>query len=100
MGIRRWVLSVAPRASSMFMVPVSDEQSQAWTDSGKASYVVQQMSRPTPGPAIRVGFRMVVTVRLDEERLAALLKRATNEGITNRSEVVRAAIEQWDHVAA
>ncbi|WP_240309978.1 ribbon-helix-helix protein, CopG family [Actinomyces oris] len=29
-----------------------------------------------------------MTVRLDEELLAALLKRAADEGITNRSEAV------------
>ena len=41
-----------------------------------------------------------MTVRLDEELLVALLKRAADGGITNRSEAVRAAVKQWDHVAA
>ena len=40
-----------------------------------------------------------MTVWLDEELLAALLKRAADEGITNRSEAVRAAVKQWAHAA-
>ena len=52
------------------------------------------------GPPVGRGPGTVVTVRLDEELLAALLKRAADEGITNRSEAVRAAVKQWAHVAA
>ncbi|WP_259705616.1 hypothetical protein [Actinomyces oris] len=29
-----------------------------------------------------------------------MLKRASDEGITNRSEAVRAAVKQWAHAAA
>ena len=80
---------------------VSDEQIQAWADEAEAGYDLQQPPCPTPGrPPVGRGPGTVVTVRLDEELLAALLKRAADEGITNRSEVVRAAVKQWAHVAA
>ena len=80
---------------------VSDEQIQAWADETEAGYDLQQLPRPTPGrPPVGRGPGTVVTVRLDEELLAALLKRAADEGITNRSEAVRAAVKQWAHVAA
>lgn len=79
---------------------VSDEQIQAWADEAEAGYDLQQLSRPTPGrPPVGQGPGTVVTVRLDEEPLGALLKRAA-EGITNRSEAVRDAVKQWAHVAA
>ena len=80
---------------------VSAEQIQAWADEAEAGYDLQQLPRPTPGrPPVGRGSGTVVTVRLDEELLAALLKRAADEGITNRSEAVRAAVKQWAHVAA
>jgi len=80
---------------------VSDEQIQAWADEAEAGYDLQQLPRPIPGrPPVGRGPGSVVTVRLDEELLAALLKRVADEGITNRSEVVRAAVKQWAHVAA
>ena len=80
---------------------VSDEQIQAWADEAEAGYDLRQLPRPTPGrPPVGRGPGTVVTVRLDEELLAALLKRAADEGITNRSEAVRAAVKRWAHVAA
>jgi len=80
---------------------VSDEQIQAGADEAEAGYDLQQLPRPTPGrPPVGQGPGTVVTVRLDEELLAALLKRAVDEGIANRSEAVRAAVKQWAHVAA
>ncbi len=79
---------------------VGDEQIQAWADEAEASYDLQQLARPTPGrPPVGRRPGTVVTVRLDEELLAALLKRAADEGITNRSEAVRAAVKQWAHPA-
>ena len=80
---------------------VSGEQIQAWADEAEAGYDLQQLPRPIPGrPPVGRGPGTVVTVRLDEELLAALLKRAADEGITNRSEAVRAAVKQWAHAAA
>ena len=80
---------------------VSDEQIQAWADEAEAGYDLQQLPRPTPGrPPVGRGPGTVVTVRLDEELLDALLKRAADEGITNRSEAVRAAVKQWAYAAA
>ena len=73
---------------------VSGEQIQAWADGVGAGCDLQQLARPTPGrPPVGQGSGTVVTVRLDEELLAALLKRAADEGITNRSEAVRAAVK-------
>ena len=80
---------------------VSDEQIQAWADAAEAGYDLRHLPHPTPGrPPVGRGPGAVVTVRLDEELLAALLKRAADEGITNRSEAVRAAVKQWAHDAA
>ena len=80
---------------------VSDEQIQAWADEAEAGYDLRQLPRPTPGrPPVGRGPGTVVTVRLDEELLAALLKRAADEGIANRSDAVRAAVKQWAHAAA
>ena len=80
---------------------VSDEQIQAWADEAEAGYDLRQLPRPTPGrPPVGRGPGVVVTVRLDEELLAALLKRAADEGIANRSDAVRAAVKQWAHAAA
>lgn len=80
---------------------VGDEQIQAWVDEAEAGYDLQQLARPTSGrPPVGRGSGTVVTVRLDEELLTALLKRAADEGITNRSEAVRAAVKQWAHPAA
>lgn len=80
---------------------VCDDQIQAWVDEAEAGHERQRLPRPTPGrPPVGRGSGTVVTVRLDEELLAALLKRAADEGITNRSEAVRAAVKQWAHVAA
>ena len=80
---------------------MGDEQIQAWVDEVEAGYDLQQLPRPTPGrPPVGRGPGAVVTVRLDEEHLAALRKRAADEGIANRSEALRAAVKQWAHVAA
>lgn len=80
---------------------VSDEQIQTWADEAEAGYDLQQLPRPTPRrPPVGQGSGTVVTVRLDAELLAALLKRAADEGITNRSEAVRAAVKQWARPAA
>ena len=80
---------------------VSNEQIQAWADEAEAGYDLQRLPRPTPGrPPVGRGPGTVVTVRLDEELLAALLKRAADEGITNRSEAIRAAVKQWAYAAA
>ena len=110
-----WLSSVAvvgktPRPSFVYDIAVgehllhgrrvSDKQIQVWADEAEAGYDLQQLPRPTPGrPPVGRGPGTVVTVRLDEELLAALLKRAADEGIANRSEAVRAAVKQWAHPA-
>ncbi|MCL3778529.1 ribbon-helix-helix protein, CopG family [Actinomyces sp. 186855] len=49
--------------------------------------------------AVGDGPGLVVTVRLDAATLAALTARAEAEGLTTRSEAVRAAVREWAHVA-
>ena len=96
-----FVYDIAMREHLLHGRRVSDEQIQACADEAEAGYDLQQLPRPTPGrPPVGRGPGTVVTVRLDEELLAALLKRAADEGITNRSEAVRAAVKQWAHAAA
>lgn len=78
--------------------PVSDEQIQAWADEAEAGYDVSTLrrrGRPTAGE----GPGIVVPVRLDAPTLAALTKRAEEEGLANRSEAIRAAVRSWAHVA-
>lgn len=77
---------------------VSDEQIQAWADEAEAGYDVESLrrrGRPTAGE----GPGTVVPVRLDAPTLAALTKRAEEEGLANRSEAIRAAVRAWAHVA-
>ena len=96
-----FVYDIAVREHLLHGRRVSDEQIQAWADEAEAGYDLQQLPRSTPGrPPVGRGPGTVVTVRLDEELLAALLKRAADEGITNRSEAVRAAVKQWAYAAA
>lgn len=77
---------------------VDDAQIQAWADEAEAGYEVaalRRRGRPSAGD----GPGVVVTVRLDERTLAALLQRAEAEGLPNRTEAIRAAVRAWAHVA-
>ena len=80
--------------------PVTDEQIQAWADEAGAGYDLSQLSAPRRGrPTVGDGPGTVVPVRLDEATIAALTARAEAEGITTRSEAIRAAVRQWTNVA-
>lgn len=77
---------------------VSDEQIRAWADEAEAGYdaaALRRRGRPTAGE----GPGIVVPVRLDARTLAALAKRAEEEGLANRSEAIRAAVRAWARVA-
>ena len=79
---------------------ISDEQIQAWADEAEAGYDLSSLPKPTRGrPPIGDGPGIVVPVRLDESTISALTARAASEGITNRSEAIRAAIKAWVHIA-
>ncbi|WP_223911129.1 ribbon-helix-helix protein, CopG family [Actinomyces capricornis] len=79
---------------------VSDEQIQAWADEAEAGYDLSQLPRPRRGrPPVGEGPGVVVPVRLDEATLAALTAKAEAEGLTTRSDAVRAAVQQWVHSA-
>lgn len=80
--------------------PVSDEQIQAWADEAEAGYDLSKLPAPRRGrPTVGDGPGEVVPVRLDAATIAALTARAEAEGITTRSEAIRAAVREWAHVA-
>jgi len=80
--------------------PVTDEQIQAWADEAEAGFDLPALRKSRRGrPAVGHGPGKPVTVRLDEQTLAALRKRAEHEGLANESEAIRAAVRAWAHVA-
>mgnify|MGYP002757643133 FL=1 len=80
--------------------PVTDAQIQAWADEAEAGYDPDALPAPRRGrPTVGDGPGTVVPVRLDAATIAALLARAEAEGITTRSEAIRAAVREWAHVA-
>lgn len=75
--------------------PVTDEQIQAWADEAEAGYDLSKLPAPRRGrPTVGDGPGTVVPVRLDEATIAALTEKAKAEGITTRSEAIRAAVRQ------
>lgn len=80
--------------------PVTDEQIQAWADEAEVGYDLSKLPKPRRGrPTVGDGPGAVIPVRLDAPTLAALIARAEAEGITTRSEAIRAAVREWAHVA-
>ncbi|SJM56154.1 ribbon-helix-helix domain-containing protein [Gulosibacter sp. 10] len=80
--------------------PVTDEQIQAWADEAERGYDPATLSKPRRGrPPVGDGPGVVVPVRLDAATIEALTERAEAEGITNRSDAIRAAVRAWVHVA-
>ncbi len=67
---------------------------------GKRASTCRALPKPRRGrPPVGDGAGTVVPVRLDAATIAALTARAEAEGITTRSEAIRAAIREWTHVA-
>ncbi|MEA5052382.1 MAG: ribbon-helix-helix protein, CopG family [Propionicimonas sp.] len=80
--------------------PVTDEQIQAWADEAEAGYNLSKLPKPRRGrPPVGDGPGVVVPVRLDAATLAALAARAEAEGISTRSDAIRAAVREWIDVA-
>ena len=80
--------------------PVSDEQIQAWADEAEVGYGLSKLPQPRRGrPPVGDGPGVVVPVRLDAPTIAALTARAEAEGISTRSEAIRAAVREWAHIA-
>lgn len=80
--------------------PVTDEQIQAWADEAEAGYDLTKLPQPRPGrPPVGDGPGTVIPVRFDAATIEALNARAEAEGITNRSEAIRAAVRSWADVA-
>ena len=86
--------------------PVSNEQIQAWADEAEAGYDVAALEarsgtgRGRGRPSVGAGPGTVVAVRLDAATVEALTQRARAEGITTRSEALRAAVAAWAPVKA
>lgn len=79
--------------------PVTDEQIQAWADETEAGYDLSKLPKPRRGrPPVGDGPGAVIPVRLDASTIAALTARAEAEGITTRSDAIRAAVREWAHV--
>ncbi len=76
--------------------PVSDEQVQAWADEAEAGYDLDKLPPPRIGrPWVGSGPGVVVPVRLDQDTINALNERARAEGLTTRSDAIRAAVREW-----
>ena len=79
---------------------VSDEQIQSWADEAEVGYNLPELRKRRRGrPPVGSGPGQPVTVRFDEQTLAALRARAKEEGLANESEAIRAAVRAWAHVA-
>ena len=74
-------------------VPVTDEMIQAWADEAERGYDAEVLRahgrRPTGDDAARI-----VPVRMDEDLVAAVDRRAVRDG-TSRSEIIRSAVRAF-----
>lgn len=74
-------------------VPVTDEMIQAWADEAERGYDVEVLRahgrRPTGDDTARI-----VLVRMDEDLVAAVDRRAVRDG-TSRSEIIRSAVRAF-----
>ena len=74
-------------------MPVTDEMIQAWADEAERGYDVEVLRargrRPTGDDAARI-----VPVRMDEDLVAAVDRRAVRDG-TSRSEIIRSAVRAF-----
>lgn len=79
---------------------VDDAQVKAWAEEAEVGYDLAALRRRGRGrPAAGRGPGRAVTVRLDEDTLAALNARAKAEGLTSQSAAIRAAVRSWTQVA-
>lgn len=76
---------------------VSEEQIQTWAAEAGTGYDVATLRR-RGRPAKGNGPGEVVPARLDSTLLAALDTRAKTEGLSSRSEAIRAAVRAWTNV--
>lgn len=97
---RGFVYGIGMSERQMHGKPVTDEQIQAWADEAEAGYDLENLPAPRPGrPPVGDGPGTVIPVRFDAATIEALNTRAEAEGITNRSEAIRAAVRSWADVA-
>lgn len=77
-------------------LPVADSQIQAWADEAEDDYDLSMLPPSRRGrPPVGRGPGTVVPVRFDADTLKALSQRAHDEGLTTRSDAIRAAVNQW-----
>jgi predicted transcriptional regulator len=74
---------------------ISDAQVDAWVAEAEDGYDVEELRKRIIGrPARGLEPSRVVPVRLTEDELDAVMKRAAREHM-NRSEAIRAALSDW-----
>ena len=79
-------------------IPVTNEQIDVWAAEAEAGYDTPALRR-RGRPSLGNGPGEAITVRLDAPTLAAVARRAAEEGLKDRSEAIRAAVREWAHVA-
>lgn len=72
---------------------VSEDQVDQWVAEAESGYDVEQL-RKVGRPSRAAGAANVFTVRLTEDEVAQLGKRARRENL-NRSEAIRQAVHDW-----
>ena len=75
-------------------VPVTDEMIQAWADEAERGYNVEVLRARGRRPAGNDAVRIVLVVRMDEDLVAAVDRRAVRNG-TSRSEIIRSAVRAF-----
>lgn len=77
---------------------VSEAQVDSWVAEAEAGYDADELRARWGRPPRGVAAAQVIPVRLTEDELAAVMARASREGL-NRSEAIRAALDAWARVA-
>ena len=75
-------------------VPVTDEMIQAWADEAERGYDVEVLRAHGRRPAGNDAVRIVPVVRMDEDLVAAVDRRAVRNG-ASRSVIIRSAVRAF-----
>jgi hypothetical protein len=79
-------------------VPVTEEQINVWQEQARTGLDVEGLRRRGRPRLGKSGESPVIPVRMDQELLEALSKRAERDGVS-RSEAIREAVRAWTHAA-
>jgi len=77
--------------------PVTKEQIREWADDAEKGFNVDELRR-RGRPRLGDGPSTVIPVRMDEDLLDALNKKAEQDGVS-RSEAIREAVRSWTRIA-